>query len=175
MALKMWHPGSRNTCVISKDSLILALAARSPSPCSADSKINHFFPLAQWMRIGGLGGDWGFALWGFALWSFLHFHFITSLYCCIEAVLNSLIVCHLPFIYKTYWSFALWSSSSWSFSSSLVFGQIEPTASSHPDEARPGLTTFFGLILIKLSAKLAKSSIPSWHPDPLELRSWPSG
>ena len=36
MALKMWHPGSRNTCVISKDSLILALAARSPSPCSAD-------------------------------------------------------------------------------------------------------------------------------------------
>ena len=69
MALKMWHPGSRNTCVISKDSLILALAARSPSPCSADSKINHFFPLAQWMRVGGLGGDWGFAVWGFALWS----------------------------------------------------------------------------------------------------------
>ena len=59
MALKMWHPGSRNTCVISKDSLILALAARSPSPCSADSKINHFFPLAQWMRIGGLGGGLG--------------------------------------------------------------------------------------------------------------------
>ena len=44
---------------------------------SADSKTNHFFPLAQWMRIGGLGGDWGFALWGFALWSFLHFHFIS--------------------------------------------------------------------------------------------------
>ena len=147
MALKMWHPGSRNTCVISKDSLILALAARSPSPCSADSKINHFFPLAQWMRIGGLGGDWGFALWGFALWSFLHFHFITSLYCCIEAVLNSLIVCQLPFISKTYWSFALWSSSSWSFSSSLVFGQIEPTAS--PPHPNP-------------------------HPHP-QLRSWPIG
>ena len=47
-----------------------------------------------------------------------------------------------------------------SFSSSLVFGQIEPTASSHPDEARPGLATFFALILIKLSAKLAESSIP---------------
>ena len=86
--------------------------------CSADSKINHFFPLAQWMRIGGLGGDWGFAVWGFALWS----------------------------------------SSCCSFSSSLVFGQIEPTASSHPDEARPGLATFFALILIKLSAKLAESS-----------------
>ena len=113
----------------------------------ADSKINHFFPLAQWMRIGGLGGDWGFALWGFALWSFLHFHFITSLYCCIEAVLNSLIVCQLPFISKTYWSFALWSSSSWSFSSSLVFGQIEPTAS--PPHPHP-------------------------HPHP-QLRSWPIG
>ena len=82
--------------------------------CSADSKINHFFPLAQWMRIGGLGGDWGFAVWGFALWS----------------------------------------SSCCSFSSSLVFGQIEPTAS------RPGLATFFTFILIKLSAKLAEI------PDP---------
>ena len=171
MALKMWHPGSRNTCVISKDSLILALAARSPSPCSADSKINHFFPLAQWMRIGGLGGDWGFALWGFALWSFLHFHFITSLCCCIEAVLNSLILFQLPFIYKTYWSFALWSSSSWSFSSSLVFGQIEPTAS------RPGLATFFTFILIKLSAKLAPPGsgqvIPSPPPPPCQIGTWP--
>ena len=61
------------------------------------------------MRVGGLGGDWGFALW---------------------------------------------SSSCCSFSSSLVFGQIEPTAS------RPGLATFFTFILIKLSAKLAEI------PDP---------
>ena len=97
MALKMWHPGSRNTCVISKDSLILALAARSPSPCSADSKINHFFPLAQWILVGGLGG-----------------------------------IGALPFFF-------------------FFGGQIEPTA------------TFFPPILIKLSAKLAESSLSTYH------------
>ena len=42
----------------------------------------------------------------------------------------------------------------------LTPGQIEPTASSHPDEARPGLATFFTFILIKLSAKLAEIPNP---------------
>ena len=36
-------------------------------------EINCFFPLAQWMRVGGLGGDWGYlALWSSTLLQIEH-------------------------------------------------------------------------------------------------------